>query len=212
MMGKNSIFFFLFQFSCQSLDPLISEDRTIQQYENSHVLYHEQILPGVALNITDAEQAKRSIWIDAQGYGAFTRILLEIYDWDGDFQADFIRVTHTKKQEKKIITGHDKTVMFYHGPQMIRRLIEKPGNPFPTWRGKSVPMEEMGLMDYMLPSSQIGGRLTVTPKNNQKVKALFSLADQLLKHSKMVNQPFSKIDSFLVEIKAVLDWEGNTYQ
>ncbi len=171
--------------------------------------YKEQINENFCLSISHAAGAEKSIMVDTMGeYLGLDRVWLEVYDWNGDGKADWIRLTNYLDdnflQPDAPYEFGAESIKFYHGPEELKKMIRQYDDWFPSFVDFNIPENEMGTNDYN--GHQDG--LEFKPISDPFIIDLFTFADELLAHDIEQSGSFaSRFENTITNImsKKVLD-------
>lgn len=140
----------------------------------------------------------------------FKRINLEIYDWNGDNVADWIRLTNYIDKEFSVdddgpYRWGSEEIKFYQGPEELRHMLSDYGDHLRGLAGMSIPAGEQGTCHY---DGSFNG-LKFKAISDPAIRQLFSNANAMLAHNVNHNGLFSTtFENYIVKImsKKVLDY------
>lgn len=137
------------------------------------------------------------------------RVWLEIYDWDGDNRADWIRISNYLYANNNNSNGPysygAETISFYQGQGELNHMLQLYGSHLERLRSMTIPSNEQGTTKYR---GEFNG-LRFKPIDNQLIKDIFTTADSILTHSVLIDGEFSP--KFGDAIKKIMETKVLTY-
>lgn len=173
--------------------------------------YQEEITKDLCLSINGAAGAKKAIKIDTTSdkFNDLDRVWLEIYDWDGDNRADWIRLSNYLYANRDKSDGPysygAETISFYQGQGELDHMLKNHGFHLEGLKGMSISADEQGTSDY---DGSYNG-LKFNPIDDELIKNLFSVADAMLVHNVSDSGRFSA--SFGDQIQTIMSKKVLTY-